>query len=339
MPDATIRFLQQEDVIDAGVLNMKETIADIEEVLTLLSNGHVLNPAKTSIQVPSDDDPQGWRFFNSMPTYVGGNIRRAGVKWACEHGKNVGRGIPMGIDILVLSDPDTVLPVAVMDATLITAMRTAANAGVAVKYLANPSSEDFAVLGAGVIGRTLLMALNELDFDYHEIRLYDLLRDKASALAEEFPSLPVVVTDSGEEAIRGADVAITATTAHRPIVQEEWLDRHTLLVQLSKNEFPRQTVLDVDVISVDDWDQMITKSGSSFQEHYEEGRLTRDDVVILSDVVAGNTPGRTDEGQRIMHFSRGLGCQDVMIGERIYRRALESDMGKIVRLWDSPKWV
>src|SRR5699024_2238470 len=135
MHEANILFLSQEDVIKSGVLDMKECLKDVEQALKMLGNKQIKNPPKTSINNFNKDG--SWRSMNnSMSVYIGGEIDRAGIKWASESNFNIKESkLPMGIDILTLSDTDTVLPVSIMDATLITAMRTAANAIMAVKYL------------------------------------------------------------------------------------------------------------------------------------------------------------------------------------------------------------
>ncbi len=337
---AAIRFLKQEEVIEAGVLDMAATLDDVERALAMLSRGDIMNPPKNSMMLY--DQRGSWRsMFNTMPVYIGGGIDRPGVKWAAESTRNARVGdLPLGVDVLVLSDAETALPVGIMDATLITAMRTAANAAVAVRYLANPSSRQFGLVGAGVIGRTTLMALAELDFEYEYIALCDLKRDKAEALAVEFGDrLPVRVVENAEEAARGAEVLITATTAKRPIIDHEWLGHCTLAVEVAADEFRGDTILAADLLSLDDWDQMIHFTGSVFAKLHEEGEIKRDDIVHLRDIVSGKVPGRLDADQRILHMSRGLACLDVMVGDRLYKEAVRLGLGQSVPLWDNPKWL
>jgi len=340
MPAPEILFLKQEEVIEAGVLDMGLALGDVETALAMLGRGEIINPAKTSLKIHHEDG--SWRsMLNCMPVYIGGALDRPGVKWASESSRNLkALDLPMGIDVLVLSDATTVLPVAIMDATLITAMRTAANALVAVKYLASPKAREVAVIGAGVIGRTLLMALCELGREFGEVRLYDLRREKAEGLAADFTGkLDLAVAETGEAAVRSAGIVLTATTAKQQVLSNEWLDGCTLGVQVGANEFPGEAILAADRVTLDDWDQALGVPDSPFRRLFDDGLVARDKVTPLCEIVAGLAPGRASANQRILHMSRGLGCLDVMVGERIYRKARELGLGQTLRLWDAPRWL
>ena len=105
-----ILFLKQEDVIKAGLLDMKQILAVTEKTYAMLGQGLIKNPPKTNTSIP---DKENWQsFFNAMPCYIGGDINIGGIKWAAESKKNATiPGIPYGIDISILSDPETVLPI------------------------------------------------------------------------------------------------------------------------------------------------------------------------------------------------------------------------------------
>ena len=158
--DPGILFLQEEDVIKAGVLDMKMTIQAVEKTYELLGKGQIINPPKTHIGMPIGSGANWNSFFNSMPCYIGGDINVGGTKWAAESRRNSSiPGIPYGIDITILSDPETVLPFCILDGTLITAMRTSAVAGVFAKYTAPKNTETVTLVGAGFIGRTMIMSV------------------------------------------------------------------------------------------------------------------------------------------------------------------------------------
>lgn len=335
-----ILFLKQEEVIEAGILDMEACLNDVEHALGLLGRGEINNPSKTSIKLFNNDG--SWRSTNnSMPVYIGGSVDRSGIKWASESSLNSEtKDLPMGIDILTLSDPNTVLPVAIMDATLITAMRTAANAIMAVKYLASKSTTKVTVIGAGVIGRTMLMALSHLDWEFNDVRICDLQLEKAQGLVNEFKEqLPVRAVTNIEEAVRGAEVVLTATTAKKAIIDVDWLGDCTLRVQSAQNEFPPEALLNADLITLDDWEQMTSLNELTFKKLVDQGDIKRSDVIMLSDIIANKSKGRTDEDQVIQHLSRGLACLDVMVGERIYQQACKLGIGQEVKLWDCPRWL
>ena len=155
-----ILFLKQEDVIKAGLLDMKQILAVTEKTYAMLGQGLIKNPPKTNTSIP---DKENWQsFFNAMPCYIGGDVNIGGIKWAAESKKNATiPGIPYGIDISILSDPETVLPFCILDGTLITAMRTSAVGGLMAKYAAPSNADTACLVGAGVIGRTMISAVHE----------------------------------------------------------------------------------------------------------------------------------------------------------------------------------
>ena len=183
--DPGILFLQQEDVIKAGVLDVKQVISAVETTYAMLGRGELNTPSKINMSLPSVENWQS--FFNSMPAYIGGDINVAGFKWAAESKKNAQTpGIPYGIDITILSDPETVLPFCILDGTLITAMRTAAVGALHAKFVAPSFAETATLIGAGVIGRVMVATVHETLPQIKTIYLCDTNLAKAEAVAAEY---------------------------------------------------------------------------------------------------------------------------------------------------------
>ncbi|MGI5840380.1 MAG: ornithine cyclodeaminase family protein [bacterium] len=335
-----ILFLKQEDVIAAGILDMEKVLPLVERSFALHGEGHVLNPTKTTLLLPPGDTDWEAKFV-AMPLHIGDEINQPGLKWAAESLANQRTGeLPMGIDVVILSDAATVLPVAIMDGTLITAMRTAAAAGIAAKYLARPGAAVAGVVGAGVIGRTLLLALPHVLPDLREVKLFDLNEAKALALAAEFaPDLNVSVAASTEAAIAGSDAVFTATTAKKPFVRDAWLGPGSFYAHLSAWEAEAAAALNTDRLIVDDWAPIKHHPASLFYGLAESGRIKDADIVHLRDIVTGHKAGRTDSRQRIFYASRGLGCQDIIVARQIYQNAKSRGLGQTLRLWDRPFWL
>lgn len=334
-----ILFLKQEDVIAAGVLDMKKTLELVEKTFYLDGVGEVKNPPKTVINIPDDDSWQS-RFI-SMPVYIGGDINRPGVKWAAESVANMKSGdIPMGIDMVILSNPVTVLPEAIVDGLVITAMRTAAAAGVAAKYLAPKRAEVAGCIGAGVIGRTMITALREVLPDLKKIKLCDLNLEKARNLAQEFAGqIEVVPTASVEDAVTDADVIATMTTSRKPFVKAEWVKSGAMIIQMSSYEVETGVVKKADKIVVDSWDQMKKNPQSVLYQMVESGDLDERCIGLLKDVVCGKRPGRNSDAETTMFSSRGMGCLDIMIADYLYKQAKEKGLGQKISLWDEVIWV
>jgi len=136
------------------LLNMDETLEAVERAFKLQAQGKTIMPPKLYLDLPEHGGD-----FRAMPTYIDGS---AGIKWVSCYPQNSRRNLPLAIATIVLCDPDTGCPLAVMDGTYITSMRTGAAGGVAVKFLARRDSSSIGMIGAGVQARTQLLAINEV---------------------------------------------------------------------------------------------------------------------------------------------------------------------------------
>lgn len=331
-----ILFLSQEDVIAAGGLDMAKALEDMELALRLHGEGEINMPPKIFLPFTEADGESFRAAAITMPVYVGGPVQRAGVKWAAESMENVRRGdLPYGIDIVVLHDVDRAHPVAIMDGTLITAMRTSAITGVATRYLAPPESRVVGLVGAGVIGRTTLEALCHVLPDVEEVRLCDLDRPRAQTLAAEFAGrLPIRIVDDAGTSLRGADVCITMTTSRTPYVQAEWVAPGSLFAQVAANEVEGEVILQADRLVVDEWEQISHYSGSAFRPLLEKGQVHDEEITNLGKIVAGEAPGRRTPEERIFFDSFGMACEDIVVAERIYQEARRHGLGHPLRLWE-----
>jgi ornithine cyclodeaminase/alanine dehydrogenase-like protein (mu-crystallin family) len=336
-----ILFLKQEDVIKAGVLNMHKTIDDVEQVFKMYASGEIQQPVKTLMEFPDPQTGDRGRLVVSMPVYLGGNIRRAGVKWAAESLANARNGdLPYGIDVVILHDLDHAHPVAIMDGTLITAMRTSAASGVAAKYLANLDSRVAGMVGAGVIGRTAVEAYLCVFPGLQEIRMYDLDRKKSEALAAEYRGrVEIRVVDSTREAVEGAEVIATQTTTRRHFLERDWLAHSNFYAQMGSNEAEEEEILNADVLVVDDWAPIKHYAPGYFAHMVEDGRLKEERILELGDIVIGKVKGRTDPRQHILFKSMGMGSEDLIVAQRIYETARAMGIGQTLHLWDNPLWL
>src|SRR3954467_14536152 len=160
-PDTRFLYLSQEDVVAAGGLEMAAIVDVIERAFRVKAGGHVFMPPKVMIvwsDEPGTEEKHGR--IMAMPAYVGGEFDVAGLKWIPSVPDNPARrGLPRANALVLLSDRETGLPLAVMDGTVVSAMRTGAVTGVAVRHLAAPGSSTACLLGAGVLAHTQLDAL------------------------------------------------------------------------------------------------------------------------------------------------------------------------------------
>jgi ornithine cyclodeaminase len=335
-------YLTQEDVIAAGALDMPATLNDVELAYKLFASGKVIQPHKPVFRFDKEETGEKQHYLVvSMPVYVGGEIDRVGHKWAAESMDNAQRGdMPMGIDIILLHDLEHAIPRVIMEGGLITAMRTSAVAGVGAKYLANQDSEVAGLIGAGVIGRTMIMALTSAMPKLKEIRLYDLNQERSESLADEFKDQIFVKTvNSIQEAFADADIVTTQTTARSPIVKDEWIPTGSYYAHMSANEAEDAAFLATDHLVVDNWETLKTWDFFPPTQLSKAGKLAEDQVTDIGQIILGRKPGRENKDQRILFANLGMGCLDITIAERIYQNAEKLGVGKKLNLWEKPHWI
>src|SRR5947209_18638389 len=217
-----ILYLSRDDVEKVG-LKMADVVEVVEQALREHGNKRVEMPPKPGIHTQPD------AFIHAMPAYLPG-LNGAGMKWIAGYPGNYQKNLPYISGLLILNSPETGLPLAVMDATWITAARTGAVSAVSARYLANPRSKSLAVLGCGVQGRTQLEALELVCRDLSEVRAFDVRADAQAAYVDEmrrrYPNLTFVPAGGPREAVEGADLVVTAGPILKhpqPVIEASWL--------------------------------------------------------------------------------------------------------------------
>lgn len=333
-------YLTQEQVIECGGLDMDQTIASVEKVFRLLDEGECIEPQAPIIK---------WnglhgRRISMHPAYIGGDVQVAGIKWIPSNPENpVKRNMPRSNGITILNDPETGYPLAIMDGTAISAMRTGAVVGVGAKYLAQPDAEVVGLIGAGVINRTQLTALHAVLKRLRLVRLFDLVPEKAHAFATEMSEklgLEIQIVDSAQAAVEGADVVGPATNVGRDerYIQAKWIKGGAYLANLSVNDYTFDAVLACDKIVVDSKKQLQMEE-AVLTDMVAEGLVDPSDIVELGAIVNGRVPGRTRDDERIFFSPLGMGIEDLINAHRVYREARRRGVGQELELWHEPVWA
>ena len=340
MIQSEILFLKQEDVVKAGLLDMKQVLAACEKTYQLFGKGEIINHPKVSTKIP---DPEHWTsFFNSMPAYIGGDVKVGGIKWACESKKNATTpGIPYGIDIAILSDPETVLPFCILDATLITAMRTSAVAGLFAKYTAPKNAKVATLVGAGVVGRTSIMSITETVPTLETIYLCDLDISKAEGLKKEFEGVckaNIIPSTDTQGCAKKSELIVSQTTTSKPFITSDCVNKGATVIQMACHEVEHDVILSADQVFVDYWKQMILHPELDVAQLHADGKIQFEDVVELSKLALGEHPGRKNADETLYCSSMGLGALDIMIGYAMYLNAKEMGLGVKLHQWDTPLW-
>lgn len=333
-------FLSQEDVIAAGGLDMAKTVECVEKSFSLLDKGESMEPDPPMLMFGG----QSGRRVTMHPAYVGGDVGTVGLKWTPANPDNPRTiGMPRATAMNIINDPITGHPLAVMDGTIISAMRTGAVTAVGFKHLGRPDSEVIGLLGAGVIARTQLMALKEVMNKITDVKVFDMLPDKARAWAEEVGQkfgLPVRAVGSAQEAVEDSDVVAGCTTvsADQRYVQPEWIKEGSLYSNISDNDATFETILQSDRVVVDGSRQFTIPVVMGLMA--KQGLISFEQVHgTIGEIINGKKSGRESDKERIFYSCLGLGVHDIVNARRIYDEAKRKGLGVELTLWKEPYWT
>ena len=306
------------------LLSMSEAIDAVEKAFGEYAKGAVLMPPRSTMMLD--------RFGGSislMPSYLEETAALA-TKIISIYPQNPERGLPTSIAWIVVNDPETGTLEALMEATYLTAVRTGAVTGVAARYLAPRDSRVAAVIGCGVQGRTQAWAVAEtcrLD----SIRIFDISRKRMRRFADEMgPKLGVNIfaADSGKEAVKGADIVVTATTSKDPVIRRRWLG-HEVHVSAIGSFYPDHRELDTETIReaklvVDSREAVLAEAGDILIP-LKEGAITEDHIYAeLGDLVLGRKKGRTEADGLTIFKSVGLAIQDSSVASLVLKKWREA---------------
>lgn len=317
----TFLYLSRADVESLNI-PLPEIIAVVEEGFRLKGLGQTEMPPKTSLH-PHDLTT----FLNAMPAYVAGDVKSASMKWVGGADDNVNKGLPTITGLLILNDPVTMLPIAVMDCTWLTMMRTAAANMVAMKYLAPQNPQVVSVIGCGVQGRGNLAAMAQQYPRIQEARAYDIRPNVLAQFVADLRAqtgLNVVPVADAEAAVRGADIVVTAgymPPNPTPYIEDAWLKPGAMAAPVDYNvAWTSELCQRVDKLVTDDVGQMNYYRTKGYFEGVPE-------AWDLGDVVAGKKPGRERDDERTMSMCMGIGIDDAVTSKLIYDTARARGVG------------
>jgi ornithine cyclodeaminase len=230
---------------------------------------------------------------------------------------------------VLLHDPVSGHPLAIVDEHTSYGVRSAASGVVAAKYLARPDSAVVGLVGAGKLMRSALVALAAL-FPLREVRATSRSAASRQAFAEtmgaELPNVRIRPVETPAEACRGADVVMSATTAHANLMFERDFGPGVFVCGLGQHEVAPDAFEAFDKVVVDDWEQV--RSLADFRAMRGAGRFDRDRLYAeLPEIVTGAVPGRTSAAERILVRTEGLVTQDVAVSTWLYREACRRGLG------------
>ncbi|MEE1251142.1 MAG: tyramine oxidase subunit B [Lachnospiraceae bacterium] len=375
MMDTKIKFLylSEPDMIKAGVKDMDSCVEAMEDLLLTLNKGDYVMGGKNhnshGCMVTFPDDPQfpgmpknaDDRRFMAMPAYLGGRYQMAGMKWYGSNIENKEKGLPRSILMMMLNDKDTGAPLALMSANLLSSYRTGGIPGVGAKYLARKDAKTVAIIGPGVMGKTSLSAFVSVRPGIDTVKIKG--RGKRSLdsfvkfVKEECPQIKnIEICDTIEDAVRDSDIiSFTTTVGNKesefPYIDESWVKKGALISMPSAARFEEDFLVKRCKKVVDNyklyeaWEEeypypsydQLQIIGTKFTDLKYEGKIKREDIVDIADIITGKCAGRENDDEIIIYSVGGMPVEDIAWGGTVYRNALKNGIGVELPLWDTPE--
>jgi len=367
-------YLNEEDMIKAGVKEMAGCVEAMEEMFKLLkvgdfrmggpngnSHGVMMTfPEESPFPNMPTDGPD--RRFMAMPAYLGGKFDMAGMKWYGSNVENKSKGLPRSILMLTLNDKDTGAPIAYMSANILSAYRTGAVPGVGVKHFSKEDSKVVGIIGPGVMSKTAFAATLAVRPGIETVKIKG--RSKKSVdgfvnyLNEDYPQIKdIIIVDTLEDAVRDCDIVHIATSSptgdisEYPYISEDWIKPGAILCCPAAARFDDDFILNrartvTDNIQLyEAWaEEMEFPAYNSIpipavhcMDLIEEGKMTKDKIDDLGDVLIGKVPVHRKKDEIIIYSVGGMPVEDVAWGTIVYRNAIEKGIGTKLNLWDEPK--
>ena len=296
------------------LMRMADVINVVEEAFKMCGEGKGKMPAKVYLSVEQGD-------FRAMPAALPGC---AGMKWVNVHPRNPSLGLPSVMAVLIYNDPETGYPLAIMDATEITAYRTGAAAAIASKYLARRSPHTMGVIGAGYQAYTQILAHAEL-FNPISINAFDISRAAVDRLGQSLPHLSIKSCSVQEAA--SCDIVCTLTPSRSPIVKREWIRPGTHINAVGADAPGKQelepSILKEATVVVDDLTQ--ASHSGEINVPIEKGLYSVNEVYgTLAEVIVGRKKGRIDSKAITVFDSTGIAVEDIAVAKLLFEKAQQA---------------
>jgi alanine dehydrogenase len=312
-----------------------QELADMKEIIDYVETAYSVD-ANRKVQMPS----KMYLFFNKydgdlriMPCFIRG-LDQAGVKNVNVHPHNTSENhLPTVMGLIELVDPKTGFPLAVMDGTWITNMRTGAAGGVATKYLARKDSKILGLVGAGMQALTQVMAIKEV-MDIKEVKVSCRTcthRESFAKMIRDNFGIEARAVETIQEAVEGSDVVSTTTPSRVPIVKRSWVDDGTHINAMGADAPGKQELeshlIEKAKIVIDCWGQ--ASHSGEINIPVQEGTIRKSDIhARIGDIVNGNSPGRESDSEITIFDSTGLAVQDIVTAWNIREKALKAGVGQ-----------
>lgn len=371
-PAVDFLYLNEEDMIKAGVKDMAGCVDAMEEMFKLLKLGNyrmggangnshgcmVMFPESSPFPEMPVDGPD--RRFMAMPAYLGGKFDIAGMKWYGSNVENKAKGLPRSILMLTLNDKDTGAPLAYMSANILSAYRTGAVPGVGFRWFAREDAKVIGIVGPGVMSKTALAAAMAVRPSLTTVKVKGRGQASLNKFIEEvkadYPGVEVYAVDSIEDAVRDADIVSVSTSSPTgdpslyPYIAEEWIKPGAIIETTAALRFDDDFIINrartvTDNIKLyEAWEEEMKPNAYNtvpipavhVMDLIAEGKMKTEQIDDLGDVIMGKIPQHRKEGEIVVYSVGGMPIEDVAWGAIVYHNALEKGIGTKLNLWEKP---
>jgi alanine dehydrogenase len=326
-----LHYLNHADV-QALALTDAEILQAVEDGLRAQGLGQATIEPRMHL-VPEKDYPG---HFNVLRGYIR-PLQLAGVKVVGDFYRNYERNLPSELAVLNLFDPQTGAPVAIIDASDITDMRTGAVTAIGARHLAR---KDCRVLGHVGARGTAYWNVRLLDsiFHFDEIRVHSRRPESRNAFAarlEKDLGKRITVTDDWESCVRGADIVVEASRLEKPepVLKTEWIQKGACVIPYGTMSAVELSLTDImDKMVMDDWGQAKSGPYGALRAHVDSGKLNAGNLhAELGQIVAGLKPGREGDAETNLFWHRGLSLSDIALGAFMLQKAKALGIGQSLR--------
>lgn len=377
-PKVDFLYLNEQDMIKAGVKDMKGCIETMEEMFRLLKigdyrmggengNSHgcmVTFPEESPFPNMPLDGPD--RRFMAMPAYLGGSFDMAGMKWYGSNSENKKKGLPRSVLMLTLNDKETGVPMAYMSANVLSAYRTGAVPGVGFKYFSRPDAKVAGIIGPGVMNKTAFAAIMACRDQIETVKIKGSsitsksAKDFETFIREQYPQIKnIQIVATEEEAVRDSDIisiaanSPTGDPAEYPYIKEDWIKPGAMFSCPAAARFDddfmihrARNVAD-NILLYEAWEEemdfpayhCIPIPAVHSQDLIKEGKMKKEQIDDLGDILIGKVPVHRREDEIVIYSVGGMPVEDVAWGTVVYRNARKMGIGQKLNLWETPDLV
>lgn len=326
-----VRYLNHADV-QALALTDAEIVAAVERGLLAQGRGETTIEPRMHL-VPEKDYPG---HFNVLRGYIR-PLGLAGVKIVGDYYRNYEVGLPSELAILNLFDPKNGAPIAMIDASDITDMRTGAVTAIGAKHLARKNSKVLGHVGARGTSYWNVKLLDSI-FDFDEIRVHSRRRESRNAFGAQLEKAlgkKIIVTEDWESCVQGADIVVEASRLEKPspMLKTSWIKKGACVIPYGTMSAVELSLTDImDKMVMDDWGQAKAGPFGALRAHVDSGRLSEKTLhAELGQIVAGLKPGRESDAETNLFWHRGLSLSDIALGAAMLEKANRMGIGQTLR--------